>query len=122
MNHLTRYLMSFEELEQFIKQQNDQLALRNQILCANVSNAYSFNIVRVSKSFSLNEKIVTAQASFRVESSIHDCQFDHPIEEIDWIYLGPIIACSFLGVFNLMLTCFLIRAIKRLDPNNALFL
>ena len=76
----------------------------------------------MSKSLSLNEKIVTAQASFRVERSIHDCQFDIPIEEIDWIYLGPITACSFLGVFNLMLICFLIRAIKRLDPNNALFL
>ena len=114
--------MSFEELEKFIKQQNDQLAFKDQILCANVSNAYSSNIVRVSKSLSLNKKIVTAQASFRCENSIHDCQFDHPIDQIDWIYLGPIIACSFLVVFNLMLTCLLIRAFKRLDPNNALFL
>ena len=82
--------MSFEHLEQFIKQQNENLALRNKVLCPNISNAYDYNIVRVSRSLSLDNEIVTAQASFGVESSVDDCQFDYPVEEIDWIYLGPL--------------------------------
>ena len=61
-------------------------------------------------------------ASFRIESSVDDCQFDHAVDKIDWIYLGPIIACSVLTVFNLVFLCMIARAFKRVNPNAILFL
>ena len=114
--------MSFEDAEQFIAEQNAKLAPKNKILCANMSNVYNYNIVRVWRSLSLEKDVASAHASFRIESSVDDCQFDHPVDKIDWTYLGPIIDCSVLTELNLMFLCMIARAFKRVNPNAIPFL
>ena len=109
--------MSFEDTEKFLAEQNAKLAPKNKILCNNMSNVYNYHIVRVWRSLSLEKDVASAHASFRIENSVDDCQFDHPVDKIDWIYLGPIIAFSVLTVFNFLFLCMLMRAFKRVNPN-----
>ena len=50
VRHLTRSLMTFEELESFIDAKNAKLAKSNRFLCATVYNAYQYMVVVVKTS------------------------------------------------------------------------
>ena len=97
--------MGFTELRNFIEEKNAQLAISGRFLCANISNAYDFMVVMVKHSLSLNKDIWTATASFRVASSIEDCEFPVTNVGIDYVYMGPIIGIGIFSVLTAICIC-----------------
>ena len=67
----------------------------------------TLEIVMVKRSLSLKkEDVVSAQASFRTAMIGEDCYVEQPLaKEIDWFYMGPIIATFILSLINLILFC-----------------
>ena len=98
--YLTRALMSFQELEEFIQVQNKKLKPSNRYLCATALNGYDVMMVGVEKSLSHKKPLVSAHAKFRIARTEADCVFPDSAD-IDWRYVGPIIALAVLGFFNL---------------------
>ena len=75
VRHLTRSLMTFEELESFIDAQNAKLAKSNRFLCATVYNPYQYMVMVVKTSMNLNQDIISAlpsrlQKESRIVSSL----------------------------------------------------
>ena len=101
-NYLTRALMSFEDLEEFIQVQNKKLKPSNRYLCATALNGYDVMIVGVEKSLGHKKPLVSAHAKFRIARTEADCVFPDSADiDIDWRYVGPIIGLAVLGFFNL---------------------
>ena len=88
--HLTRSLMSFEDLEEFIQRQNKKLKPFNKYLCANALNGYDKMMVGVEKSLGHKKPLVSAHARFKIARTEADCVFPN-LTDIDWRYVRPII-------------------------------
>lgn len=67
--------MGFEDVENFIMEQNTKLAETGQFLCANMSNAYNHMVVLVKKTMNLNMHVVSAHSYFKIARVIEDCNF-----------------------------------------------
>ena len=65
---------------------------------------------------SVKKDVAMAHGYFCIENSVDDCQFDLPNKKVDWVYFGPMIACSVLTVFNLLFLYVITRKIMRLIP------
>ena len=98
--YLTRALMGFQDLEEFIQVQNKKLKPSNWYLCATALNGYDVMMVGVEKSLGHKKPLVSAHAKFRIARTEADCVFPDSAD-IDWRYVGPIIALAVLGFFNL---------------------
>ena len=104
IRHLTRSLMTFEELESFITAQNTKLAKSNRFLCANIYNAYQYMVVLVKTSMNLNQDVISAHCSFKIAETIDDCEFPSS-ETIDFVYMGPIIAIGTVLIVTIIVLC-----------------
>ena len=98
--YLTRALMSFQDLENFIQSQNKKLKPSNRYLCATALNGYDEMMVGVEKSLGHKKPLVSAHARFKIARTEADCVFPNSAD-IDWRYVGPIIGLAVLGFFNL---------------------
>ena len=90
-------------------EQNTELAKSGRKLCANLSNAFDYNIVLIKRGLSLNRDVISAQASFKTARIEDDCHFPEKPFVIDWRYIGPVIVVGALSLFNLLLICFCVR-------------
>ncbi len=104
VQHLTRSLMSYEDLDSFITAQNEKLAKSNRFLCANIYNAYQYMVVLVTTSMNLDQDMVSAHASFKIAETIEDCVFPSS-ETIDFTYMGPIIAIGAVLFLTIIVLC-----------------
>ena len=104
VRHLTRSLMTFEELESFIEAQNAKLAMSNRFLSATICNAYQYMVVVVKTSMNLNQDIVSAHCSFKIAETIEDCEFPSS-GTIDFVYMGPIIAIGAVLIITIIILC-----------------
>ena len=98
--YLTRALMTFEDLETFIQNQNKKLKPSHRYLCATALNGYDEMMVGVEKSLGHKKPLVSAHARFKIARTETDCVFPN-LSDIDWRYVGPIIGLAVLGFFNL---------------------
>ena len=92
--------MSFQDLENFIQNQNKKLKPSHRYLCATALNGYDEMMVGVEKSLGHKKTLVLAHARFKIARTEADCVFPNSAD-IDWRYVGPIIGLAVLGFFNL---------------------
>ena len=81
----------------------------NDVICERAILSSAKSGVNVSQALDSDYTCVTTCVDY--------CQYDHSAKKIDRIYLGPIITYNFLAVVNFIFICFLVTAIKRIDPN-----
>ena len=92
--------MEFDELQQFIYEENARLKKSGKVLCTTITNSYDYMVVMVKKSMNLAKTVVAAAASFRVAETKEDCEFPTPTENMDLFYFYSIIV---LGAFTVVI-------------------
>ena len=99
--------MEFDELQQFINEQNARLKKSGKVLCATITNSYDYMVVMVKKSMNLAKTVVAAAASFRVAETKEDCEFPTLTENMDSFYFYSIIVLGAFTVVIFMCLCYL---------------